>query len=318
MSAGSRAARVNALAKINIGLKVLHRRPDGFHELRSIFQTVSLADTLDIEFTPARRTSISVACDACIAGENLVARAARLAMAAARARGEVKLRLVKRIPMGAGLGGGSSDAAAVLLALPVLAGAVLGLDRLIGLGAELGSDVPFFLLGGSAVALGRGTELYPIEDVPRMHALIAAPGIHVSTSEAYRGLKRTELTSGDAGNNISSFQSLVWQLSSVSPEILPAAENDFEKVVFRDHPQLGRMKRQMARAGAQMALMTGSGSAVYGLFATRAGAVRAGRSLPGEVFPVTLVSRARYRSMWWRWLGAHISGKIWPPKSRYA
>ncbi len=318
MRAGSRRARVNALAKINLSLKVLHRRPDGFHELRTVFQTVSLADSIEIELAPAPRTSISVACKVSVQGENLVERAAKLAMKAAGATGEVKLRLNKAIPIGAGLGGGSSDAAAVLLTVPVLAGADLGMRRLIEIGSELGSDVPFFLLGGTAVAVGRGTELYPLEDAPGRHCLIVATGVHVSTAEAYRRLRRPELTSAGARNSISNFESLVWQLSSASPETLLAAENDFEGVVFRDHPQLGRIKRHLARAGASAALMTGSGSAVYGLFATRAEAARAGRTLPGQVFPVTLVSRARYRSMWWRRLGPHISGRIWPPKSRYA
>lgn len=318
MTSAPRRARVNALAKINLGLKVLYRRPDGFHELRTIFQTVSLADTLQIEFERARRTSVSVNCDARIDGDNLAARAATAVLTKAGVHGAVRISLAKGIPMGAGLGGGSSDAAAVLLALPVLAGADLDLGELIRIGSELGSDVPFFLLGGTAVAVGRGTELYPLEDVARRHALIVAPQVHVSTSEAYRGLGRPELTSASVGNSINTFESLVWQLSSASPETLPPPDNDFERSVFGEHPQLGRIKRQLEREGAQAALMSGSGSAVYGLFGTRAEAARAARRIGGQSFTATLVSRARYRSMWWRRLGAHISGKIWPPKSRYA
>jgi 4-diphosphocytidyl-2-C-methyl-D-erythritol kinase len=317
MNGASRRVRVSALAKINLGLKVLGRRPDGFHELRTVFQTISLADTLDIEFVPARRAAISVASSVPIPGENLVERAAGLVMQAARLAGRVRIGLTKAIPMGAGLGGGSTDAAAVLLALPALAGATLPLERLIEVGAELGSDVPFFLLGGTAVALGRGTELYPVDDVPARHALVVVPGLHVSTAEAYRDLRRPELTSGAGGNSISSFESLVWQLSSGSPEGLAAARNDFEAVVFGRHPQLASIKRRLARLGARPALMSGSGSSVYGIFATRAEAVAARRSLP-EALAVTLVSRARYRAIWWRRLNAHVTGKVWPPKSRYA
>ncbi len=314
---GPRRVRVNALAKINLGLQVLGRRPDGFHELRTIFQTISLADMLEIEFTPGARTSVALECAMPIPGENLVERAARSVMEAARIRGSVRFRLTKVVPMGAGLGGGSSDAAAVLLALPVLAGQHLELAQLIELGSALGSDVPFFLLGGAAVGIGRGTELYPLSDLPPRHGLVVAPGVHVSTADAYRKLARPELTSGVAMNTISSFESLAWTLSQAPAEALPRTENDFEAAVFRDCPRLGRIKRKLARLGANPALMSGSGSSLFGLFDSRAAAVRARRSLEGDVFAVTLIGRARYRSMWWRRLGPHIAGKAWPPQSRY-
>jgi 4-diphosphocytidyl-2-C-methyl-D-erythritol kinase len=317
MSAASRSARVSALAKINLGLQVLGRRPDGFHELRTIFQTISLGDTLECEFTPSHRTAITVASNVPIPGENLVERAASMVLAAARKPGQVRIGLSKAIPMGAGLGGGSSDAAAVLLALPALAGAALPLERLLEVAAELGSDVPFFLLGGTAVALGRGTELYPLQDLPARRALVIAPGVHVSTAQAYRELGRPELTSSSGGNRINSFESLVWQLSTGSPAGLAATHNDFEAVVFGRHPQLRTIKRKLARLGARPALMSGSGSSVYGIFRTRVEAAAARRAVP-EALAVTLVSRARYQGMWWRRLGAHITGKVWPPRSRYA
>jgi 4-diphosphocytidyl-2-C-methyl-D-erythritol kinase len=125
----TRQASLRALAKINLDLRVLHDRPDGFHEIRTIFQTISLADVVDVEFTPARRTAIQIAGDIDIP-DNLIAKAATLALDAMRVTARVAFRLHKRIPMGAGLGGGSSDAAAVLLALPVLAGRPLALPRL--------------------------------------------------------------------------------------------------------------------------------------------------------------------------------------------
>src|ERR1017187_8862062 len=145
----TRQARVRALAKINLDLRVLGKRPDGFHELRTVFQTISLADTLEIAYTPAHKTAISLVDDLHIA-DNLVVRAARLAMEAMRATGRIEMRLAKRVPMGAGLGGGSSDAAAVLLALPVLVGRPVDLPNLSAVGQQLGSDVPFFLFGGTA------------------------------------------------------------------------------------------------------------------------------------------------------------------------
>src|SRR5450755_1698185 len=121
----TRRARVRALAKINLDLRVLGKRPDGFHELRTVFQTISLADTLEIAYTPARKTAISLV-DSLQIADNLVVRAARMVMEAMRATGRIEMRLTKRIPMGAGLGGGSSDAAAVLLTLPALVGHIHG------------------------------------------------------------------------------------------------------------------------------------------------------------------------------------------------
>src|SRR5581483_2736528 len=182
-----RQARVRALAKINLDLRVLGKRPDGYHELRTIFQTISLADTIEIAFTPQPKTSIELE-DPHGIPDNLVVRAARLVMGAARVHGKVEIRLTKRIPMGAGLGGGSSDAAAVLLALPVLAGRILSLPTLSDLAAQLGSDVTFFLQGGTAVGIGRGSEVFPMPDIPARPGVLIAPGVHVSTADAYRRL----------------------------------------------------------------------------------------------------------------------------------
>ncbi len=315
MNSLPRRARVSALAKINLSLKVLNRRSDGFHELRTVFQTVSLADTLDVEFTPAPATSIALRSEPDIPG-NLVERAATLAFDLMRTTGRVEFRLKKRIPMGAGLGGGSSDAAAVLLALPVLAGRPLALPALLNAAACLGSDVPFFLLGGTAVASGRGTELYPLPDRRPAAALLVAPDIHVSTSEAYQALGRTagELTSAAWQNIISSFQSYVWDEESAFP-----GENDFESVVFLKHPRLQSLRQQLERLGAGAAMLSGSGAALFGLFANRGEAVRASAGFSDErVFVVSLVNRASYRALWRRRLGEHISGKVWPPQSRYA
>lgn len=307
----TRRARVRALAKINLDLRVLGQRPDGYHELRSIFQTVSLADTLEVAFTPARRTTIQLADGAGIP-DNLVLRAADLAMEAMRLNGRVEMRLEKRIPMGAGLGGGSSDAAAVLLALPVLAGGALDFEQLAELAGQLGSDVNFFLVGGAAAGIGRGTELYPLPDSPPRAGILLAPGVHVSTAEAYRALS-PRLTPELQQNKISSFQSLVWSAGPGS------VVNDFEAVVFDRHPRLAVLKRRLLRSGAGPAMMTGSGSALYGLYRSRADAANALKTFEKETaFAVTLVSRRRYHSLWWRALAPHTNGKLWPPRSRYA
>jgi len=314
----TRQASLRALAKINLDLRVLHARPDHYHELRTIFQTISLADTIDVEFTRARRTSIQLHDDLQIP-DNLIAKAAGLVLDAMRVSARVELHLRKRIPMGAGLGGGSSDAAAVLLALPALAGRRVELTRLMELAALLGSDVPFFLVGGAAIGVGRGTELYPLPDPrgagPRA-GLLVAPGLHVSTAAAYRALA-PQLTTESQQNKIVSFQSRVW--SEFGDGAAATGANDFETVVFEQFPHLASLKRRLVKLGANPAMMTGSGSALYGLFGAREQIRYATKSFAGErVFPISLVGRARYRRLWWRQLRPHIEGDLWPPLSRYA
>src|SRR5579885_2125985 len=319
----SRRARVRALAKINLDLRVLGKRPDGYHELRTVFQTISLADTLEIAFTPGRKTSIELD-DALAIPDNLVVRAARLVLDAARIRGTVAMRLTKRIPMGAGLGGGSSDAAAVLLALPVLAGKTAEIHEI---AAGLGSDVPFFLEGGTAVAVGRGTEFYSLPDVAEQPVFIAAGGVHVSTAEAYRALDRS-LTFTGSLYKINGFQSFVRALDDSRRADLASAssENDFEAVVFRQFPNLKTIREKLSKCGA-VARMTGSGSAIFAIYASERDRERARESFNRErvveqceLLSARLVSRRSYQRMWRRQLAPHLApeSRIWPPRSRYA
>jgi len=308
----TRRACLRALAKINLDLRILHKRLDGYHELRTIFQTISLSDRLDLAFTPSRTTAIELAGNIDIPG-NLAEKAARLCLDELRLTGLVEMTLEKRIPMGAGLGGGSSDAAAVLLALPVLAGGVIPLARLTALARELGSDVPFFLLGGRAAGIGRGTELYPLPDAARRPGVVVAPDIHVSTAAAYQSLSRGELTTEWLQNNIDSFQAFAWGAAGA------AGVNHFEEAVFGRHPALRALKQRLIKFGANPALMSGSGSSVFGIFDDQAQVNRAIKSFRKEaVFPVTLVGRAVYRAAWRRWLAAHRKQTEWPPQSRYA
>jgi 4-diphosphocytidyl-2-C-methyl-D-erythritol kinase len=309
----TRRARVRALAKINLDLRVLGKRPDGFHELRTIFQTISLHDSLDIAYTPGRKTAIELS-DHLNIPDNLVIKAARLAMEGMRASGAVEMRLTKRIPMGAGLGGGSSDAAAVLLALPALVGRPLDLRKLSEIGQQLGSDVPFFLLGGTAAGIGRGTELFPLPDMPPKQGVLVAPGLHVNTAQAYRDLS-PRLTTESQQNKIFSFQSHTFGWGREEP-----FENDFEKVVFEQHRGLALWKQRLKKAGAQVALMTGSGSALFGLFDSAAAATRAMELLGNKsnTHRISLVSRSRYRATWWRALAGLIEPKTWPPRTRDA
>ncbi len=310
-----RRAAVPSFAKVNLSLKVLGRRPDGYHELRTVFQTVGLADRIEFEFEPARR-GLEIALDDALAiPDNLVLRAARLFCETCRVRGALRIRLRKRIPMGAGLGGGSSNAAAVLLALGPLTGRRVAMDRLHAMAESLGSDVPFFLYGGTALGLGRGEELYPLPEAPPHPVLIVAPPVHVSTAEAYRALGRPALTSPVDSRKLNVFQSFVWRMDDLS-----GSENDFEAAVFGLHPELARWKRKLERFGAHAARLSGSGAALFGVFPDRAklqGALPQFSKEPLKVFSTTMLGRARYRA---RVLGAlrdHVIGNEWPPASRY-
>ncbi len=313
--------RVPAFAKLNLGLRILFKRPDSYHELRTIFQTISLADRLEISFTPARSTAVTIQGTPQIP-DNLVERAARLVLERLKTHGHIACHLKKNIPMGAGLGGGSSDAAAVLLALPVLARKSLPPDDMHAIAAQLGSDVPFFLYGGTALGLGRGEELYPLPDQPDARGLLVVPDIHSSTAEAYTDLSRT-LTSIALQNKLNTFQREIWRVvkggaSGFAEDGVAAGENDFEQVVFARHPGLRNIKERLLKYGARPAAMTGSGSAVFGIFADTAKLERARRFIKDHtVLPISFVSRARYRSAWRRALKLHAEGTLWPPRSRF-
>ena len=286
-------ARVPAFAKLNLDLRVLYKRPDGYHELRSLFQTISLADEIRIRFRASRRTGIRMAGNVDIP-DNLIVRAAGICLDEMRISATIDFELEKRIPMGAGLGGGSSDAAAVLLALPALAGKPVKIERLMHLAAQVGSDVPFFLLGGTAAVMGRGEELYPVSDLRSRHVLLVSPDIHVSTPDAYRALS-ARLTPESAKPKLAGFQAKLW-----TGEIAPAI-NDFEPVVFQQHPELKTIRNRLQRAGATLAMMTGSGSSIFGIFPGKQEMDAAARLFPKErVYPVHFITRTAYRAAWRR------------------
>jgi 4-diphosphocytidyl-2-C-methyl-D-erythritol kinase len=326
----TRQVRLRTLAKVNLDLRVLHKRADGFHELRTVFQTISLADTIVIEYEPARRTVLELD-DPLVIPDNLILRAARGALDAMKVHARVRFRLRKRIPMGGGFGGGSSNAAAVLLALPVLAGHRIPFNRLLSMSAELGSDVPFFLTGGTAVAIGRGTEFYGLPDVAPEPMLVVAPGIHVATGPAYAALGRS-LTSPDLSRKINDFRLFVRTLGDLRSARAAStlSANDFESAVFSQQPLLKKMWGRL-RKHAAGARMTGSGSALFAVFGSKAERDRVARTLEGDgvfercrVIPASLVSGASYRRLWRRQLAEYIerprtpNENLWPPQSRHA
>jgi 4-diphosphocytidyl-2-C-methyl-D-erythritol kinase len=280
-----------AFAKINACLHILGRRSDGYHELRTIFETISLRDTLRFSLLP--RPAIELECDDATipAGrENVVWRAAALMRRRLRMRSGVSIRLEKRIPVERGLGGGSSDAAVTLLGVMRLARRELPAEELLSLAAKLGSDVPFFLFGGRALGIGRGDEIYPLPEAPKRAVLLISPAsISVSTREAYKWVA-AGLTKNREDSRLKRFCALCW-----SEQGGPLG-NDFEGVVFRRHPRLARIKRALLRYGAAEAALAGSGSAVFGIFPTPAKARRAAQQFPNDqVFVAETLSRDEYR-----------------------
>ncbi len=272
----SHAIRVRAFAKINLGLKVLFPRRDGYHEIRTIYQSVSLHDRLKIGLR--RGPGITIDCDdpAVPAGhDNLVYRACEAWRAARNYAGGVEIELQKCIPVGGGLGGGSSDAAATLMGIERLTGDRLDFPARLRLAASLGSDVPFFLVGGRAIGCGRGEEIYPLPDLSSRLCVIVHPGIPVSTPEAYRELGLS-LTEAREKRNVDSFGA--WSQFSLLD--WGPAENDFERVVFARWPELGAIKNQFIRAGTETALLSGSGSAVYAVFDSARKLNQVSRTIP--------------------------------------
>ena len=289
-----KSVRVPAFAKVNLRLDVLGVRADGYHELRTIFQAISLHDTLVLETKREPGIDLRITGNSQLAGEpgqdNLVYRAIhQLACEIGFERG-VRAVLTKRIPVGRGLGGGSSDAAAALLGLLRLAGKRIAAARLLAIASGLGADVPFFLQGGRALGIGRGDEIYPLPDAARRHVLVISPhDIAVPTKDAYQWLPQ-ELTNEDGPTKLMRFCALCW-----SPQG-GALSNDFEAAVFPRYPRLNAVKRELLQQGAAEASLAGSGSAVFGVYQHPAKARRAARAFPkDQVFLCTTLSRAEYR-----------------------
>jgi 4-diphosphocytidyl-2-C-methyl-D-erythritol kinase len=292
-----REVRIPAYAKINLRLEVLGKRNDGYHELRTVFQTVSLHDTL--HFRPSRRPGLSLT----IQGndelseeameKNLVYRAVDALRGEFKHRSGVEITLKKKIPAGRGLGGGSSDAAAALLGYLQFLGRKIEPASLLAIAAGLGADVPFFLLGGRALGISKGDEIYPLPDVPKFSLLIVSPKeIHVPTPDAYRWLHAPQLaslTKGAADHRLYRFCALCWSAQGA------CLSNDFEPAVFERHHRLAQIKRALLQAGASEALLAGSGSAVFGIFPSPAKARRAAVGFPhDQAFVCESISRKRY------------------------
>lgn len=283
-----------SFAKINLDLRVIGKRDDGFHELFTVFQTVSLCDEIsfeqsgEVELTSRHR---GIPTD----GRNLIVKAANILRDRFAVTAGVAMHLRKRIPAPGGLGGGSSNAAVALIGLTRLWRLEIGLDGMLEIAASLGSDVPFFLYGGTAMGFGRGTEIEPLNDVSEKYLLIVTPDVQVSTRQAFEKLNTPSLTT-EASERIL----LNCRFNAKSLDLRHAAlKNDFEPIVFAGHPQIALVKQTLLDLGAVNALMSGSGASVFAVFDKEETRQTAMKALDEQVnwrkFAVATISRSEYR-----------------------
>jgi 4-diphosphocytidyl-2-C-methyl-D-erythritol kinase len=322
---------VRSFAKINLGLCIGSRRPDGFHELRTVYQTIGLHDRVTVSVGSAARIELhcatpGVPLDKTNTCWRIVERALqRLGMSCG-----VRIEIEKELPVQGGLGGASSNAVATLLALERELQRQLLLPEKLQLAAEVGSDLPLFLIGGTILGVGRGEEVYPLPELPPTPCVLATPAIAVSTPQAFADWDRLQaeakLTPSGLSDRINGFSAAVFlclnacmsrpdHVARRFSSGVPATEgrgraetqlldlvrtgmaNDFEKVVFPQHPELAEVKRVLQAEGATYASLSGSGSAVYGLFASREVAEMAAATLQAQgtrAHVTTTLAREQY------------------------
>ena len=328
---------VRSFAKINLGLKIGPVRADGFHELRTIYQTIALHDVVRVEVQPG--SGIEIRCNnprVPLDESNTCYQAAERVLKAAKASAKVIVQIEKRLPVQGGLGAGSSNAVATMLGLERALDTKLSAEDKLRIAAEIGSDVPLFLIGGTVLGIGHGEEVCPLQDLPRMHLVVVTPPIAVSTPKAFAQWDRlvageAELTGAGAAGTINKFGQAVdaWLSESVFSRVVSASEpasgvpavggdraetplldlvragieNDFERVVFPEYPDLSEVKRVLEREGARYASLSGSGSTLYGVFGTgeeaQAAAARMSASGQAAVATTTLT-----REEYWKQLAA--------------
>ena len=284
-----------SFAKVNLHLRVLGKREDGYHDIFTVFQTVSLHDTITFEESAGE---IVLECDEPNVPtdiRNLVVKASNRIRDRYQVSKGAYIRIEKRIPMGGGLGGGSSNAAVALIGLTRLWGLNASVEDLEPIAADLGADVPFFLHGGTMIGEGLGTSLDQIAEFGAENMIIVTPDVHVSTAAAYEALRAESLTNAEANRILR-----VCRSEAESPDFLHSAlRNDFETIVFAAFPEIGRAKQQLVDLGARQVLMSGSGSSVFAIFDKEETRQTALKALDNEVnwrkFAVAAVSREKYR-----------------------
>jgi 4-diphosphocytidyl-2-C-methyl-D-erythritol kinase len=278
-----------ASAKINLSLDVLHKRDDGFHEVEMIMTMVDLADRIEIQELPHDKITLSSQSGYIPLDEkNLAFQAAKLIKGRFQVRQGVHIHLDKKIPISAGLAGGSSDAAATLRGLNRLWGLEIPLDELQRLGAILGSDVPFCIGGGTALATGRGELLHAIESPPQCWVILAKPPINVSTSDIYSKLNAKQIKMHPSTAAI-----LEAIRTKNLDKLCQSMGNVLEEVTFRMYPIVLQLKQCMENLGAEGVLMSGSGPTVFGIVSKEVKAQRIYNGLRGfckEVYAVRMLT----------------------------
>jgi 4-diphosphocytidyl-2-C-methyl-D-erythritol kinase len=302
---------VRSFAKINIGLRIGASRPDGFHELRTVYQTIDLADIVRVDMV--RGTGIEIYCkDPRVPSDesNTCWRVADKILRSLKVRGKVKISIEKNLPVQGGMGAASSNAIATLFGLEKVLKQQLAPEERLRIASEVGSDLPLFLMGGTVLGTGRGEQVYPLEDLPSFPCVVATPEIGVSTPAAFAEWDKkqpapTKLTPHPASDKISTFSQSIYEWlcgSGFSPTGVPengwdraeallldlvrtGIENDFESVVFPRYPAIREVKRALERSGAKYVSLSGSGSTVYGLFADKESAATAAKKLTESDIP---------------------------------
>jgi 4-diphosphocytidyl-2-C-methyl-D-erythritol kinase len=326
------AIAVRSFAKINIGLRIGPRREDGFHELRTIYQTIALADTVRVDV--GRGVGIEIYCkDQRVPADetNTCWRIADRFLRSIKTRAKVKITIDKNLPVQGGLGGASSNAIATLLGLERALKKQLAPEERLRIASEVGSDLPLFLIGGTVLGTGRGEQVFPMEDLPSFPCVIATPEIGVSTPAAFtewdkRKAEHAGLTGRNGFCTMKGFSHSVYEWfssTSYAPTGVPrkgwdraeallldlvrtGIENDFESVVFPKYPAIREVKRALERSGARYVSLSGSGSTVYGLFGDQAAAERACTSLNQNDVPAQATATLT-RSEYWNQMFAKNS-----------
>ena len=311
---------VRSFAKINIGLKIGPAREDGFHELRTIYQTIALADFVRVDV--ARGVGIEIVCkDKRVPTDesNTCWRVAERVLKALKTRGKVRITIEKKLPVQGGLGAASSNALATMVAVEKELKKALPAEERLRIASEIGSDVPLFLVGGTVLGIGRGEQVFAMEDLPSWHCVIVTPEVGVSTPQAFAdwdGQHADKLTARKVSDKIELFSRSVYEWlsgSSFSLTGVPAGwdraeallldlvrtgiENDFESVVFPKYPAIREAKRALERTGAKYVSLSGSGSTVYGLFLDAENAGKAAQELVDNGLPAVAtetLTRERY------------------------
>ncbi len=284
-----------SFAKVNLLLRILGKRNDGFHEICTVFQTVSLHDNLSF----SEHKKLILTCDDKKIpndARNLIVKAAEILRGKFGIERGAKIHLEKNIPAPGGLGGGSSNAATALVGLVQLWNIKIELEDLCEIGEKLGSDVPFFFFGGTAIGTGSGTEIFPIADFTAKYMIIVKPNVDISTKKAFAELNAPDLT-----NKISKS---ILQICCDEANSLylrqSKLKNDFEKTIFELEPETARAKEKLLACGAERALMSGSGGCVFGIFDNDLKQQNAFNALQTErswrVFAVETISRLDYRN----------------------